>query len=125
MDSLDIGTASIMWDITCPAFIGNLLWPTVAGTAAARRIAKIMTTAERTYLSFTYIRQTPPSGLDTKVAVGDTITILNSNSNTNKQYQVKSFVDDGRWGSGKSNIWSPAAGHLGKDHSTNGMVNNN
>jgi len=136
MDSLDIGTASVMWDITCPAFIGNLLWPTVAGdadsaiaggaTSGKRRIAKITTGAERAYVNFVYIRQTPPSGLDTKVAVGDTITVLNSNSNTNKQYQVKSFVDDGRWGSGKSNIWSTAAGHLGKDGTTSeGMVHAN
>jgi len=107
MDAMSTGlTGNIMWDITCPAFIANHLWITgargiAAGSTNARAVAKVTTGAERAYTTYTYIRQTPPSGIETKVAVGDKITVTSSNSNNNKQYTVKSFVDDGKWGSGK------------------------
>jgi len=113
-------TSNIMWDITCPAFIGNHLWVTGARGGGIRAIAKESVT-EKAYLTYTYIRQIPPSGIETKVAVGDKITVISSNSNNNKQYTVTAFVDDGTWGSGKKNIWSTAAGYLGKDHA-NGVT---
>jgi len=119
MDSIDLGTQSIMWDITCPAYIANHLWITSESRSV---IKKSGGTTEKAFLSYTYVRQTPPSGIDTKVAVGDTLTVLSSVANTNKQYTVKAIVDDGRWGTGQANIWSTAAGYLGKDDPTNGMV---
>jgi len=118
MDALDLGTQSIMWDITCPAFIANHLWI----TSEARNVKRVAANTEKAFASYTYVRQTPPSGIDTKVAVGDTLTVLSSVANTNKQYTVKAIVDDGRWGTGQANIWSTAAGYLGKDDVTNGMV---
>merc|ERR1712166_1382914 len=120
MDTLFQGNFNIMWDIPCPAFLANHLWI----TKESRRILKTQTAValEYAYVSYTYVRQTPPSGIETKVAVGDTLTVLSSNANTNKQYTVKAFVDDGKWGSGQANIWSKAAGYLGADHASAGMV---
>merc|ERR1712166_331361 len=123
MDTLFQGNFNIMWDITCPAFLANHLWI----TKESRRILKTQTAValEYAYVSYTYVRQTPPSGIETKVAVGDTLTVLSSNANTNKQYTVKAFVDDGKWGSGQANIWSKAAGYLGADSAAAGMVHAN
>jgi hypothetical protein len=121
-----IAPFQVFFDITCPAFIANHLW--VATQADASRLAAKTATNEKLFVNFVYLRQTPPSGIETKVAVGDKLTILASGSNNNKQFTVKSFVDDGKWGTGRGNIWSTAAGFLGKDHTngfndgTNGIV---
>merc|ERR1712166_487607 len=116
MDGREVRPYVVMFDITCPGWLGNLL----SLGATVRKVAKIGTgnTASFIHTSFVYMRQTPLSGLTTKVAVGDKLTILASNSNNNKQYTVKAFVDDGMWGSGRANIWSTAAGFLGKESGT-------
>merc|ERR1712166_223843 len=116
MDGREVRPYVVMFDITCPGRLGNLL----SLGATVRKVAKIGTgnTASFIHTSFVYMRQTPLSGLTTKVAVGDKLTILSSNSNNNKQYTVKAFVDDGMWGSGRGNIWSTAAGFLGKESGT-------
>merc|ERR1712166_946650 len=114
MDGREVRPYVVMFDITCPGWLGNLL----SLGASARFIAKQTSTASFIHTSFVYMRQTPLSGLTTKVAVGDKLTIMSSNSNNNKQYTVKAFVDDGMWGSGRGNIWSTAAGFLGKESAT-------
>merc|ERR1712166_472350 len=116
MDGREVRPYVVMFDITCPGRLGNLL----SLGATVRKVAKIGTgnTASFIHTSFVFMRQTPPSGLTTKVAVGDKLTIMSSNSNNNKQYTVKAFVDDGMWGSGRGNIWSTAAGFLGKESAT-------
>merc|ERR1712166_1660088 len=114
MDGREVRPYVVMFDITCPGWLGNLL----SLGASARFIAKASATGSFIHSSFVFMRQTPPSGLTTKVAVGDKLTILSSNSNNNKQYTVKAFVDDGMWGSGRGNIWSTAAGFLGKESGT-------
>merc|ERR1712166_252075 len=108
----------VMFDITCPGWIGNHLM--LGG--AVRKIAKAGGTGV-IFSNYVFVRQTPPSGLETKVAVGDKLTIMSSNSNNNKQYTVKAFVDDGKFGQGRGNIWSTAAGFLGKDAATTGFAN--
>merc|ERR1712195_178936 len=108
----------VMFDITCPGWIGNHLM--LGG--AVRKIAKQGGTGV-IFTNYVFVRQTPPSGLETKVAVGDKLTIMSSNSNNNKQYTVKAFVDDGKFGQGRGNIWSTAAGFLGKDASSTGFAN--
>merc|ERR1712166_872885 len=118
MDGLEVRPYVVMFDITCPGWLGNLL----SLGAALRRVTKA-TDAGFIHSNFVFMRQTPLSGLTTKVAVGDKLTILSSNSNDNKQYTVKAFVDDGMWGSGRANIWSTAAGFLGKDAATTGFAN--
>merc|ERR1712166_1554813 len=116
MDGRLVRPYVVMFDITCPGWLGNLL----SLGATVRKIAKVGTgnTASFIHTSFVFMRQTPLSGLTTKVAVGDKLTIMSSNSNNNKQYTVKAFVDDGMWGSGRANIWSTAAGFLGKESGT-------
>merc|ERR1712166_1360168 len=116
MDGRLVRPYVVMFDITCPGWLGNLL----SLGATVRKIAKVGTgnTASFIHTSFVFMRQTPLSGLTTKVAVGDKLTIMSSNSNNNKQYTVKAFVDDGMWGSGRGNIWSTAAGFLGKESGT-------
>merc|ERR1712166_1012892 len=116
MDGRLVRPYVVMFDITCPGWLGNLL----SLGATVRKIAKVGTgsTASFIHTSFVYMRQTPLSGLTTKVAVGDKLTIMSSNSNNNKQYTVKAFVDDGMWGSGRANIRSTAAGFLGKESGT-------
>jgi hypothetical protein len=68
MDDIQLGSANIMWDITCPGFLGNLLWPTVAGSVAAgagvnsgtRRLAKITASSEYLYsILFTFAKHHP------------------------------------------------------------------
>merc|ERR1712195_101322 len=118
MDGLEVRPYVVMFDITCPGWLGNLL----SLGAALRRVTKA-TDAGFIHSNFVFMRQTPLSGLTTKVAVGDKLTILSSNSNDNKQYTVKAFVDDGMWGSGRANIWSTAAGFLGKDTPADGFAN--
>merc|ERR1712166_51600 len=116
MDGRLVRPYVVMFDITCPGWLGNLL----SLGATVRKIAKVGTgnTASFIHTSFVFMRQTPLSGLTTKVAVGDKLTIMSSNSNNNKQYTVKAFVDDGMWGSGRANIRSTAAGFLGKESGT-------
>merc|ERR1712195_166634 len=92
MDGLEVRPYVVMFDITCPGWLGNLL----SLGAALRRVTKA-TDAGFIHSNFVFMRQTPLSGLTTKVAVGDKLTILSSNSNDNKQYTVKAFVDDGMW----------------------------
>merc|ERR1712195_348277 len=118
MDGLEVRPYVVMFDITCPGWLGNLL-----SLGDSARFVKKAVDAGFIHSSFVYMRQTPLSGLTTKVAVGDKLTILSSNSNNNKQYTVKAFVDDGMWGSGRANIWSTAAGFLGKDAATTGFAN--
>merc|ERR1712166_689582 len=110
MDGREVRPYVVMFDITCPGWLGNLL-----SLGASARFIKKAVDAGFIHSSFVFMRQTPPSGLTTKVAVGDKLTIMSSNSNNNKQYTVKAFVDDGMWGSGRGNIWSTAAGFLGKE----------
>merc|ERR1712166_614732 len=110
MDGRYVKPYIVMFDITCPGWLGNLL-----SLGASARFIKKQVDAGFIHSSFVFMRQTPPSGLTTKVAVGDKLTIMSSNSNNNKQYTVKAFVDDGMWGSGRGNIWSTAAGFLGKE----------
>merc|ERR1712166_1301465 len=113
MDGREVRPYVAMFDITCPGWLGNLL-----SLGASARFIKKQVDAGFIHSSFVFMRQTPPSGLTTKVAVGDKLTIMSSNSNNNKQYTVKAFVDDGMWGSGRGNIWSTAAGFLGKESGT-------
>merc|ERR1712195_253490 len=119
MDGLEVRPYVVMFDITCPGWLGNLL----SLGASVRFVKKAVDDDNYIHSSFVFMRQTPPSGLTTKVAVGDKLTIMSSNSNNNKQYTVKAFVDDGMWGSGRANIWSTAAGFLGKDATTTGFAN--
>jgi len=117
-DNRGIVPYTITFDITCPAFIANHMYisrkdQAVAGGAGASRTAKITTGAEMMNAIYYFVRDTPPSGITTKVAVGDTLTILASGANNNKQFTVKAFVSDGNFGSGQNQVWSTNAAFLG------------
>merc|ERR1712166_1721625 len=81
MDGREVRPYVVMFDITCPGWLGNLL-----SLGDSARFVKKAVDAGFIHSSFVFMRQTPPSGLTTKVAVGDKLTIMSSNSNNNKQY---------------------------------------
>lgn len=117
-DNRGIVPYTITFDITCPAFIANHMYisrkdQAVRGAAGSSRAVKIATGGEFMNAIYYYVRDTPPSGITTKVAVGDTLTVLASGANNNKQFTVKSFVTDGNFGSGQNQLWSTNAAFLG------------
>merc|ERR1712166_536554 len=79
-DNRGIVPYTITFDITCPAFIANHMYisrkdQAIAGGAGASRAVKVGTAAEMMNAIYYFVRDTPPSGITTKVAVGDTLTI--------------------------------------------------
>merc|ERR1712166_1580348 len=62
MDGREVRPYVVMFDITCPGWLGNLL-----SLGASARFIKKQVDAGFIHSSFVFMRQTPPSGLTTKV----------------------------------------------------------